>query len=357
MPGDTWQEFANLRLLLAYQFVSPGKKLNFMGNELAQGREWRASWELDWGAARRALAPGCAAAGARPQPPAPRSAGAARPGLHPRGLQLDRLPRRRPLHHQLRAPGAQRRFRRCRAQLHAGAARELPHRPARRRALRARCSTATRPTTAAATSAMPEASKRRPCPGWGWASRPRSRCLRWPRWCSSRSTADGRGQASGPVRDFRGRPAGQDRRAGRRERLAAHRADVPGRGRARADARLSGGDGGRQVEGPAGVTARAGRVARQSAPGRQAAGRGAAPDRRLPAALRASRADRIRTPAGKDWPDNELRFGLLSYLAAILASAHSPDQLAAAGAALPRLAGRAGRRRTCISCRATRPAV
>ncbi len=49
MPGDTWQEFANLRLMLAYQYASPGKKLNFMGNELAQGREWRASWELDWG--------------------------------------------------------------------------------------------------------------------------------------------------------------------------------------------------------------------------------------------------------------------------------------------------------------------
>jgi 1,4-alpha-glucan branching enzyme len=49
MPGDTWQEFANLRLMLAYQYAAPGKKLNFMGNELAQGREWRASWELDWG--------------------------------------------------------------------------------------------------------------------------------------------------------------------------------------------------------------------------------------------------------------------------------------------------------------------
>ena len=49
MPGDTWQEFANLRLLFAYQYLSPGKKLNFMGNELAQGREWRAGWELDWG--------------------------------------------------------------------------------------------------------------------------------------------------------------------------------------------------------------------------------------------------------------------------------------------------------------------
>ena len=48
MPGDAWQKFANLRLLLTYQMTNPGKKLNFMGNELAQGREWRSSWELDW---------------------------------------------------------------------------------------------------------------------------------------------------------------------------------------------------------------------------------------------------------------------------------------------------------------------
>jgi 1,4-alpha-glucan branching enzyme len=48
MPGDAWQKFANLRLLLTYQMTSPGKKLNFMGNELGQGREWRSSWELDW---------------------------------------------------------------------------------------------------------------------------------------------------------------------------------------------------------------------------------------------------------------------------------------------------------------------
>jgi 1,4-alpha-glucan branching enzyme len=48
MPGDTWQKFANLRLLLTWQFTSPGKKLNFMGNEWAQGREWRVDWELDW---------------------------------------------------------------------------------------------------------------------------------------------------------------------------------------------------------------------------------------------------------------------------------------------------------------------
>ena len=48
MPGDAWQKFANLRLLITYQMTSPGKKLNFMGNEFGQGREWRASWELDW---------------------------------------------------------------------------------------------------------------------------------------------------------------------------------------------------------------------------------------------------------------------------------------------------------------------
>jgi 1,4-alpha-glucan branching enzyme len=49
MPGETAHEFANLRLLLLCQFATPGKKLNFMGNELAQGREWQSRWELDWG--------------------------------------------------------------------------------------------------------------------------------------------------------------------------------------------------------------------------------------------------------------------------------------------------------------------
>jgi 1,4-alpha-glucan branching enzyme len=48
MPGDAWQKFANLRLLLTYQMSYPGKKLNFMGNELAQGVEWRATSSLDW---------------------------------------------------------------------------------------------------------------------------------------------------------------------------------------------------------------------------------------------------------------------------------------------------------------------
>src|SRR5271154_819796 len=48
MPGDDWQRFANLRLLYAYQFATPGKKLLFMGAELAQWREWDHESELDW---------------------------------------------------------------------------------------------------------------------------------------------------------------------------------------------------------------------------------------------------------------------------------------------------------------------
>ncbi len=48
MPGDAWQRFANVRLLLSYQMTTPGKKLAFMGNEFAQGREWSEARELDW---------------------------------------------------------------------------------------------------------------------------------------------------------------------------------------------------------------------------------------------------------------------------------------------------------------------
>jgi 1,4-alpha-glucan branching enzyme len=48
MPGDEWQRFANLRLLLAYQMMAPGKKLQFMGAEVGQSWEWRAGEELPW---------------------------------------------------------------------------------------------------------------------------------------------------------------------------------------------------------------------------------------------------------------------------------------------------------------------
>jgi 1,4-alpha-glucan branching enzyme len=48
MPGDEWQKRANLRLLLAYQWAMPGKKLLFMGGELGQWREWNHDSSLDW---------------------------------------------------------------------------------------------------------------------------------------------------------------------------------------------------------------------------------------------------------------------------------------------------------------------
>ncbi|HEX6534223.1 MAG TPA: 1,4-alpha-glucan branching protein GlgB [Gemmatimonadaceae bacterium] len=48
MPGDAWQKMANLRLLLAYQYTRPGKKLLFMGTELAPWREWNHDASLDW---------------------------------------------------------------------------------------------------------------------------------------------------------------------------------------------------------------------------------------------------------------------------------------------------------------------
>ncbi|HXP16006.1 MAG TPA: 1,4-alpha-glucan branching protein GlgB [Terriglobales bacterium] len=48
MPGDEWQKFANLRLLFAYMYAQPGKKLLFMGGEFGQVREWAHDTSLEW---------------------------------------------------------------------------------------------------------------------------------------------------------------------------------------------------------------------------------------------------------------------------------------------------------------------
>ncbi len=48
MPGDRWQRFANLRAYFGFMWTHPGKKLLFMGGEIAQLREWNHDAQLDW---------------------------------------------------------------------------------------------------------------------------------------------------------------------------------------------------------------------------------------------------------------------------------------------------------------------
>lgn len=48
MPGDDWQKFANFKLLLSFMYAHPGKKLLFMGTELAPWTEWNENWGLEW---------------------------------------------------------------------------------------------------------------------------------------------------------------------------------------------------------------------------------------------------------------------------------------------------------------------
>ncbi|MBY5946285.1 1,4-alpha-glucan branching protein GlgB [Photobacterium rosenbergii] len=48
MPGDEWQKTANLRAYMGYMYGQPGKKLNFMGAEIAQSAEWNHDGQLEW---------------------------------------------------------------------------------------------------------------------------------------------------------------------------------------------------------------------------------------------------------------------------------------------------------------------
>ena len=48
MPGDMWQQFANVRAFLAYMYAHPGKKLLFMGSEIGQWNEWNHDVGIEW---------------------------------------------------------------------------------------------------------------------------------------------------------------------------------------------------------------------------------------------------------------------------------------------------------------------
>ncbi len=107
MPGDFWQKFASLRLLYAYMWALPGKKLLFMGCEFGQWREWSHDRSLDWhllneGPHHRQLH------GLRggAESPVPGRAGAVPAGLRPGGLRVDRRRRRGEQHLRVHPPGA-----------------------------------------------------------------------------------------------------------------------------------------------------------------------------------------------------------------------------------------------------------
>jgi 1,4-alpha-glucan branching enzyme len=92
MPGDEWQRFANLRLLLAYQMTAPGKKLQFMGGEIGQPWEWRPAEELPWHLLQYPLHAGSATTGARAESPVCCRTCLASTRFCSRRFPVDRLP-------------------------------------------------------------------------------------------------------------------------------------------------------------------------------------------------------------------------------------------------------------------------
>ena len=113
MPGDRWQQFANLRAYFGFMWTHPGKKLLFMGGEFAQADEWNHDRSLDWHllddaphAAMQDLV--------RDLNRLYRdAAGAARAGLRAGRLRLDRRRRRRQQRLRLRPLRRRRATRRC----------------------------------------------------------------------------------------------------------------------------------------------------------------------------------------------------------------------------------------------------
>ena len=184
MPGDEWQQFANLRLLFGYMWAHPGKKLLFMGGEFGQRREWQHEESLEWHVLQYPLH-----AGVQRWVRDLNRLYRATPALHELDftdarLPVDRLRRRRRQRHRLPAPERLRRAGARRLQLHARAARAATASACRAAAAGASGSTATPPTTAAAARATSARSMPQPhAPRTAVRTRSSCTCRRSP-WSS-----------------------------------------------------------------------------------------------------------------------------------------------------------------------------
>ena len=155
IPGDGWQRFATLRLLFAYMFSHPGKKLLFQGMDFGQGDEWTEARSIDWHLLEYPLQGGlqrCVADLHRVY--------RAEPALFQEDFNwqgfdwLESHDNENCVFALLAAWARRARHRRGGAQLHAGAALRVPRRACRRVVRGAKSTTATRACTVAATSAM-----------------------------------------------------------------------------------------------------------------------------------------------------------------------------------------------------------
>ena len=165
MSGDPWQRFANLRALFGWMWAHPGKKLLFMGGELAEEREWAHDSELDWrllddpahaGVHRLMVDLGALYASV---------AGALGARREPQGIRVDRRRQRGSEHPQLRPARRSRTSgHRLHRQLRARGPLRLPGRACRSPATGPRCSTPIPTTTAAAASATWARSRPRTSP-------------------------------------------------------------------------------------------------------------------------------------------------------------------------------------------------
>ena len=178
MPGDLWKKFANLRLLYSYMYAHPGKKLLFMGGEIAQWEEWNHDASLQWHLLQWDKHQGIQRFVRELNRVYRETPAALRAGLPARGVRVDRFPRRGQLD---RLPAAPRegpeRLRRLRLQLHPGAERGIPRRRPVRRPLPGGDEQRRRRLRWAATWGTAARSNRKGSPGWAV---PYSVCLTLP---------------------------------------------------------------------------------------------------------------------------------------------------------------------------------